>query len=527
MISFSKETLREALSGLRVLKPGRQGLAALRCVRVTGTDGVVRFEATSLDEYLLYEVPGKSGEPRTEEKVLVPWSVLNGVVKTADAGSTVSICTQPDPVIRCESKGGPVVLPFATQPLADWPDAPDAGRCTPVGIPSCVLAAMVEAAGCASTDANRYLLNSVLLEKHAVVGCDGRQMYVRNHLNLPLADECLVFPLSGAPAVLGKNAGDTLLFRTWKQGCRSLARIAAGPWLWTTRLIEGKYPNWHRVIPDIDGYKARLRISEEDAERLTTVLPQLPGYRDGHSPVCLTIREEGAFLNPPPHLPQVRVDLDKSRVLAVPDDGDGLQDVQFDANYLLGALRRGFRELRILDDVTPVVMRDEHRLNLWIPNRPRVGPAPARTSTTPSAAPAITPKAADHPDAEPASSQAASTNENKTTTGNSPVTITTRNESTTMVAIAHQRIGNNTGTPGIVASTSQKPHVIAAPEAQASGVDAAQQSIQRARDLLRELNGALGNLQVLVRESVRQHKALERDHETLKKNIRALRTVEV
>ncbi|EIQ01432.1 hypothetical protein OpiT1DRAFT_06010, partial [Opitutaceae bacterium TAV1] len=126
-----------------------------------------------------------------------------------------------------------------------------------------------------------------------------------------------------------------------------------------------------------------------------------------------------------------------------------------------------------------------------------------------------------------ASPQAASTNENKNATGDNPAASTTRNESTTMVAIAQPRIGNSTDAPGIVAAAPQKTHVTAAPEAQASGVDAAQQSIQRARDLLRELNGTLGNLQVFIRESVRQQKALERDHETLKKNIRALRAVEV
>ncbi|RRJ94318.1 DNA polymerase III subunit beta [Opitutaceae bacterium TAV4] len=540
MISFTKETLREALSGLRVLKPAKQAHPALCCIRVTGTTDAVRFEATNLDEHLLFEGAGKSdGTPDTNEsQVLVPWETLNGIVKTADSGSTISVQSLPQSSIRCVSKGVAVDLPFVAQPLPDYPAVPGTGGRPPMGIPSCVLASMVEAAACASTDANRYLLNSVFVEKHAVVACDGRQLYTRNSLDLPLPDEGIAFPSSKVPAVISKTAGDTLLFWTWKHDGHPVARIAAGPWLWTAKLVEGKYPDWRQVVPKFDGYKAHLRIAEEDAERLKTVLPQLPGYKDEHSPVCLTIRAKGAFLTPPPHLPQVRVDLDKSRVLAAPDSksADGLNDVQFDANYLLGALQRGFRDLHVQDDVTPIVMRDNHRVNLWIPNRPRIGPPPARTSTTPSVATATTPKAADVSDASSVSSQAASTNENKTTTDN-PTHTSTRNESTAMVAIAHQRTtnttpartGGNTGTPGIVTSAQQstQPHVIVTPEAQTSSVDAAQQSIQHARDLLRELNGTLGNLQVFIRESVRQHKALERDHETLKKNIRALRTVEV
>lgn len=525
MITFSLKTLREALAGLRVLKPARQALPALRCVRVVGNSDSVRLDVATPDEHLLFEGAGRSDDVATG-KVLVPWETLDGVARSADAGSDIAIEPFPQPTIRCLSGGAPVILPFRAEPPGDFPAVPTPAGRPPVGLPSAVLASMVEAADCASTESNRYLINGVFVEKHAVVATDGRQLYARNSLDLPLPDEGLVFPLSGVPAAIGKTAGDTLLFTTWKHGTSPVARLASGPWMWTTRLIPGKYPNWRQVIPKPDGYKAHLRISDEDAARLRTVLPRLPGFRDKHSPVCLTIREEGAFLNPPPHLPQVRVELGRSRVIRVPE-GEDIGDVQFDANYLLGALRRGFRDLHVCDDVTPVVMRDGHRVNIWTPNRPRVGPPPAKTSATPSAAPAPEPKAADLPDAEPASPQAASTNENKNATGDNPAASTTRNESTTMVAIAQPRIGNSTDAPGIVAAAPQKTHVTAAPEAQASGVDAAQQSIQRARDLLRELNGTLGNLQVFIRESVRQQKALERDHETLKKNIRALRAVEV
>jgi len=64
-------------------------------------------------------------------------------------------------------------------------------------------------------------------------------------------------------------------------------------------------------------------------------------------------------------------------------------------------------------------------------------------------------------------------------------------------------------------------------EAPASAADAVQEKLQRLRDLLRDVQGEIGGLQGLLRESTRQFKALERDHENLKKNIRALREVPV
>ncbi|MFA6289338.1 MAG: hypothetical protein WC661_18305 [Opitutaceae bacterium] len=61
----------------------------------------------------------------------------------------------------------------------------------------------------------------------------------------------------------------------------------------------------------------------------------------------------------------------------------------------------------------------------------------------------------------------------------------------------------------------------------ASASDVLQEKLQRIRDLLRDLKGEMGAVEVLIRESARQYKALERDHETLRKNVRALREVPV
>ncbi len=68
---------------------------------------------------------------------------------------------------------------------------------------------------------------------------------------------------------------------------------------------------------------------------------------------------------------------------------------------------------------------------------------------------------------------------------------------------------------------------VALPETPVSAVDVVQAKLGKVRDLLRDLGNEIGGLQSLLRESTRQYKALERDHESLKKNIRALREVSV
>ena len=52
MITFSKETLREALQGLRVLKLSKQSMPVLRQVLVFGYESLVEFTGTDLDQFL-------------------------------------------------------------------------------------------------------------------------------------------------------------------------------------------------------------------------------------------------------------------------------------------------------------------------------------------------------------------------------------------------------------------------------------------------------------------------------------------
>ena len=52
-------------------------------------------------------------------------------------------------------------------------------------------------------------------------------------------------------------------------------------------------------------------------------------------------------------------------------------------------------------------------------------------------------------------------------------------------------------------------------------------TLQRAKDLLRDVQAALTDASTAIRELAKEKRAVERDFESLKKNIRVLRAVEV
>ncbi len=474
MISISYKYLRQALQGLRVLKISKQTINPLQCVLVRGIGETVAFEATNLDEHLRFEGRGVTDIPANQ---LVPFDLLHDALKAADLDSTFSLTPES---LSYVTGGSKLSVPLEEQKVDDFPPAP-IPEGNPITLPAGVVGSMVEAQGCSSTDSTRYLLNSVLLSRHEVVATDGKQLYLRNGLELALPEGGLIFPCSGVPAVL--NSGHPAELWAWDLENSPKATISQGPWRWTTKLVVGNYPNFKQVIPRTEDYGTTIRITEADATRLISVLPRLPGFKESSSPVRLSVTDKGAELSPPSRLPQVKVALDRSKI-----EGTGERSVQFNSSFLLAALKRGFRELRVRDGVSPLLMKDESRINIWMPinfnNDPAPAPAPVeaspvQSSTNDSPQPENTMVAIKTPAADPIPSA-------------QPVADT----ATRIVPVETQEI---------------------------SPLD----TLQRAKDLLREVHTALTDVSTAIRDLTREKRAVEKDLESLKRNIRVLRAVEV
>ncbi len=515
MIRFSKETLREALTGLRVLKPGKHAMPALQCVRVSGCDTLLHFERTDLDQVIRYEGVGVAD---AWTQLLVPYEMLVTAAKQADGGSELVLSGGLSPTLAYKVAGLPVTLPFDAIDVAEYPPTPTAEG-EVIHLPEGVLGAMKEALGCASTDSSRYLLNSVLLDAHAVVATDGRQLYRRNSLDLPIREGGVIFPNSAVLDVLPDTSADLWIWTT--SGERSFAQISVGPWRWTTKLLDGNFPNYRQVIPRIEDYPALVHLGEVDVARIKSVLPKLPGFKDTNSPIVLRIDGDSASLHTAPGRPKVQVALEHSDIVCKEPVSVG-----FNAKLLLGALQTKSRELRVRDPRSPVMLTGYSRVQLWMPvhiEEPQPVPVPKIDATAGSAPVADTPSVSADPSSESPASVVPVSEE---PTVSEPVNDNqTHNPTETMVAPNSSQPVNQTredSASGVVAS-----RISAAPAQPVTVVDAINQRLARLRDLLREAGNEFANIHTLVKEQQRSYRVLERDHEALKKNIRALREVNV
>ena len=351
MIIFSRNTLREALTGLRVLKLNTQPLPFLQHVLVIGFENRVQFDGTNLDQYLRYE-----GEAQTTAatRLLVPFDVLDTASKTAEANTEIRITGGEEPRISYGMGSATLDMPFKTINVSEFPKKLVAEG-EPIALPAGILGAMNEALGCASTDETRYILNSVYLNAHEVVATDGRQLYRSNSLDLPIT-EGMIFPSSQVPGILPDEAAQ--LWR-WHHKEHPYAQITVGHWSWITKLVEGNFPNYQQVIPKADSYGGLIRLSEADVERMKTVIPKMPGFKEKDSPVILRVSDKGAELRTLSRLPKVHLSLERSEVVRTVTT-----DVAFNSRLLLGALQRGMRELHARDSVSPLMMKSWYKADL-------------------------------------------------------------------------------------------------------------------------------------------------------------------
>lgn len=523
MITFTKETLREALNGLRVLKLTKQVMPFLQRVLIHGFDSVVWFDGTDLDQYLRYEAGGACP---ASARVLVPYEVLANAAKQADANGEIRVQVDGEPGISYPVSGSLISVPFTPLDVAEFPPKPTpAGEAIP--LPAGVLGAMREALGCASEDSSRYVLNSVYLDQHAVVATDGHQLYRRNSLNLPL-EKGVIFPRSGVPGILPDTEAE---LRLWTEHNRELAQISVGRWRWITKLVDANFPNYAQVIPRLDSYGVTVRLAEADVARLRSVVPKLPGFKAPYSTVILSVAPgTGAVLKTAPKQPKVHVALDRSEV-----ECSAPIEVGLNAKHLLGALDTGLRELRVRDPLSPLMLVGESRIQLWMPNRLADTPPATPADPAPAAQPSAASADSSSDPAGASSAQVVPVEVVSTETASAPkqtpeVNVThtvSHNPPTTMVASAtHTQTASETRDDS--ASGAVAPRIPAASATQPlTVVDAINARLGRLRDLLREANTEFTNIQALVKEQQRTYRVLERDHEALKKNIRALREVPV
>ncbi len=352
--TIPKREFKEALTGLARVINTRTSLPILRGIRFSANpNGIVKAEATDLDSTATFTFNSASAEGAGS--FIVDIDSLKQFAQGNGPDMLTFDCTEANQVSVTTNVGGQALRrTLAAFDPEDWPDmAVPNMRTAPV--PG-FMDTYRNLERFASKDETRYVLNSVHLDvsdKHdngaVMVSTDGRRLANKNHMTLPLTESCilrtskfLAWSRLPADAEVGLTKG--------KNG--STIGVKAGPWVYTTKAVDGTYPNWRQVVPQYNDVENRFTLSEADCSLLLSALQSLPGQES----VTLVIRDGKLSV-------WARGVDDKDwTTLDIPDATVAAAAVAYttvDRGYLRQAIEAGlFRDIRFQDNLSPIVSED-------------------------------------------------------------------------------------------------------------------------------------------------------------------------
>jgi DNA polymerase-3 subunit beta len=388
IFTFHCRELTETLTGLGKVLAKRASLPVLKHIRIDGGGGQpVCLHATDLDQHLSYTLPDTLSDKPAACLILPHKELLKLTRSGKDDSITLQLSDTPDTArIKLEGDLGVREHFLPTLDPEEWPEAPEA--LTVQEADGRLLELYRNLLPFASSDESRTVITGICIEPHAqghtMAATDGRRLCTRSVLVLP--DD-----LSG---ILPPSK-----FLEWSKlpdQCRigfkeREYRIETGCWSIQGKLIDGTYPNWRQVVPDIQKEDQLLKLADDDVPVLEDAVKTLPtGNLTGREaqeaaihiiarndvPVLASCDGQGNW---------TYRELPNSSI--TPGDGTSLN-----RRYLLQAVKAGFRVWRFRDELHPLQSLDDGDQHVIMPMRRENAPPEVaeRKSQTPQIKPETT-----------------------------------------------------------------------------------------------------------------------------------------
>ena len=490
-ITLPLTELRPALAGLGKVISKRSTLPVLGCVRLRRhASGLLDLTVTDLDRSATYSVESSDkDEPTT---LLIPFADLANIAKTCGNADTITVEAAGDnaATLRFPVAGQTIEHRCELLPTEQFPVLPDIpGDSIPVN--DTLRHAIHEAMECASSDPTRLILNGACLDVsspdgHYVVGTDGKHLFSSNSFKLPLAQSVLI-PEHKFLGWKGFNSdGDwRLKALPASKDEAPVIELASDHWRFTTRGIDGSYPNWKQVLPESSAYQTTVSINPEAVEEALQAAQRLPTPDANHHLIGLEVAEHEFRL-----LGKAKSDAawTKIRIREAGTAGPAVT-IFVNRTMLLKALRFGLTRIEIIDAISPLRFSMGGRQMIVMPLRAQEDPVTA--SPTPPPPPlAVQPT----PPQEAESPQPTPTQPMQTSTTNTPPsaadpTITTK-------------------------TTETKP-----------ALETSLVQIESLKTGFRESIASLSKLGDTIRQALREQKAGDKDLHSVRQTLRSLQSV--
>lgn len=208
-----------------------------------------------------------------------------------------------------------------------------------------------------STEMARYRIDCICLDgdKSQMMATDGRQIFIGNGIAFPWQGRCLL--------PIGPTLPERVLF---SGGNLTVARSASellfknGPWTYRVQTPEPNFPDPETILPHPGDTDLLIQLHEEDARQIEELLPLMPG---GETPTRYVTLKAGEDLQLHEEHQGSEATLPLRSTLWM---GDPFH-VSFNRDYLIRAIRLGYRELRFQAGTKPVLARGKDSLYMFMP----------------------------------------------------------------------------------------------------------------------------------------------------------------
>lgn len=368
-ISLPILELKPALAGLGKVVSRTATLPVLTTLRIDrDPDGWITLTGTDLDTTVSVRLEQAVEGPPTS--LLLPFHDLSRIVKTCGPRDVLTVVSVGPATVSVRH---PIGASFAEQQIESF--APDEFPSTPkvegepCALDEVVRASFLEALQCCSSDESRLILNGVYLDvsqkgKTSLAATDGRHLYTSAGVELNLGKSVLI-PHRKFLAWKAFAADGDWQLRMSRDQTEGFVRIQSAHWTFTTRLIEGEYPNYRQVIPDESQFNTRFTIPPESMPSLMEVIVRMPCPDQENLAVGLRIHEG--------KLSVLGRNAPTDRFAEVPFSEAQVTGadvtVFMNRHYLLKALGFGLNDIRLMDHIAPALFRREDRQMVVMPVR--------------------------------------------------------------------------------------------------------------------------------------------------------------
>jgi len=325
-LTAGREALLKPLQAVIGVVERRQTMPILANVLLVAKDGKVAVTATDLEVEL---VASADVEVETAGEVTVPARKLLDICRALPEDASISISLSGEKLMV---KSGRSKFSLTTLPAAEFPSVEDIDAGQSVEISQALLGKLLDKTHFAMAQQDvRYYLNGLLLEtgkKHLrAVATDGHRLSLcQVELDTKkLSEQQVIVPRKGVLELQRLMSGEGDL--TLELGTNHL-RIHLDGSRFTSKLIDGRFPEYERVIPkETSNQLTADREVLKGALQRTAILSN-EKYRG----IRLVIKADGIILQA--HNPEQE---EAEEELEVAYSGDDIE-IGFNVNYLLDAL---------------------------------------------------------------------------------------------------------------------------------------------------------------------------------------------